>query len=719
MDTSSRMSDPANELTFSKEQGFFDKSPFVKILIGAIFTLSLFLVLHFREVSVEVLEFGSIAPSYIVAQTDFEFYDEEATIIQKQEAVKDVGKIYRISDDEIRSRRLDFEGFLAKDELWRIETDSSFDEMYEGVEALQRTLLSSRFSDPRTLQKLNEMEASTKFYFIFKPGKELGETRFPLAIWKQIQQLIFPKETYSQRAAEYILNYFQEKLWTVVEDIPTERALRKRIQERIPEKMTRVSAGSRILDKGDKVTARHLAILQAMKQALNEKRNLSSPTTILGSLILSALLAGICVTFLYVNYPDVMRSNRKLFLIVTVVIITFGLAKVTESFFLSSKNNLIEVVRYPLFVPFSTILLCSLLNPAIAAFTAAFLTIILMMTLAFDSQGFTIMNLGASLITILSTRTLKQRKEIFIICASAWLCCIGIIISLHLYQNTGWDGLWIDVVSSGGFMLLTAVAVIGMLPLLETSFRIMTDVTLMEYMDPNHDLLRRLSVEAPGTYQHSVVVGNLAETAALAVGANGLFCRVATLYHDVGKVATPQYFTENQHGGMNIHQLLTPQESAQVIIAHVAEGVALARKAGLPEQFIDVIKEHHGTTLVYYFYNKEMEKRGGDKSKVDETEFRYAGPRPRSKESTIIMIADSLEAASRSLDKLDEPSTMRLANRIMRDKADDGQFDESPLTLEELATVKETLVKTIVAYGHSRIKYPQRDLGEETLRDGA
>src|SRR5690606_11622089 len=136
-------------------------------------------------------------------------------------------------------------------------------------------------------------------------------------------------------------------------------------------------------------------------------------------------------------------------------------------------------------------------------------------------------------------RTMRQRKEIFAVCGKAWLCCIGVIFSMHLYQNTGWDGLLTDIISAGGFMLFTAVLVVGLLPLLETGFRIMTDVTLMEYMDPNHDLLRRLSIEAPGTYQHSVVVGNLSEAAALSIGANGLFCRVATLYHDIGKIATP------------------------------------------------------------------------------------------------------------------------------------------------------------------------------------
>jgi putative nucleotidyltransferase with HDIG domain len=237
----------------------------------------------------------------------------------------------------------------------------------------------------------------------------------------------------------------------------------------------------------------------------------------------------------------------------------------------------------------------------------------------------------------------------------------------------------------------------------------MTDVTLMEYMDPNNDLLRRLSIEAPGTYQHSVVVGNLAESIANAIGANGLFCRVSTLYHDVGKMATPQYFTENQTREMNLHQLLTPAESAEVIMSHVSEGVSLARKAGLPEQFVDIIKEHHGTTLVYYFYRKALEAFGGDKSQVDEKKFRYAGPKPRSKESAIIMICDSVEAAVRSLDTVTEETVGELATRLIREKVEDGQFDDSLLTYEEMAIMKATLVKTLVAFTHRRVKYPKRE----------
>lgn len=700
-----------NELKFSREQGFFDKSKGIRVLIGILFALSLFAVLHFREVRVEVLEFNSIAPGYIVAQVDFDFLDEEATIIIKQEAVRDVGKIYQISGKEIRQRRIEFENFLIYNQDWRkYATSSTFEEMYDGVDALEKTLSHIRFTDPRTLQKIHELRLPNAHYLVYTPADLLEGVILPPQVWDSIRQLAFPDVKLNAGTTSFLIGYFQTKSWIIEEDLNSERALRRRIQSKVEDKYTHVNAGSRIIDQGERVTARHIAMLQSMKKALSEQRNLWHPLTLIGSVSMTLLLTAICITYFRINHPQILFSNRKLFLLVTVIILTFILTKAIEFFLLTSKSNLIELVRYPLFVPFAAILLCSLMSANIAAFASGFLTIIFTLTLAFERQGFMIINLAAALVAILSTRSLRRRKEVFVVCAKAWLCSVIVIFSLHFYQNTLWNvAILSDVVSAAIFMLLTAIIVVGLLPLLESAFRIMTDVTLMEYMDPNNDLLRRLTIEASGTYQHSVVVGNLAEAAALAIGANGLFCRVSTLYHDIGKMVTPQYFTENQQGGMNIHQLLTPQESAQVIIAHVSEGVALARKAGLPEQFIDIIKEHHGTTLAYYFYRKQLEKVGGDKSLVDEKEFRYAGPKPRSKESAIIMIADSVEAASRSLDKISEESLMELASRLIKEKADDGQFDNCLLTFEELAIVKSTLVKTLVAYGHSRVKYPTQE----------
>lgn len=703
--------DNYSELKFSREQGYFDRSLVVRGIIAALFTLSLFAILHFRESRVDVLELGSIAPGYIVSQVDFDFYDDEATIILKQEAVRDIGKIYQISDNQIRQRRIEFENFLIYNQEWRkFSSNSTFEEMFAGVDQVEKALLQLRMTDPRTLQRMKEVGMGTSNYQIFTPTDIQTDTNLPQDVWNFVRQHAFTKEQQGSPTTELIIGYLQQRPWKIEEDIPDQRALRKKIQSNIPDKYTHMSAGSRIIDQGEKVTARHVAMMQSMKTAMNEKRNLWSPMTILGSLLLSLLLAIVCGAYFKINHPQVMGSNRKLFLIISVFILTLVLAKLAELFLLNSNRNLMEVVRYPLLVPFAAILICSLINPAIATFTAGFLTFLFTLALAFESQGFMIINLAASIVAILSTRSLRRRKEIFMVCLNAWLACVAIIIAMHMYNNTFWQmSLVTDIISSGVFMLLTAILVVGLLPLLESFFGVMTDVTLMEYMDPNNDLLRRLTIEAPGTYQHSVIVGNLAEAAALKIGANGLFCRVSTLYHDVGKMATPQYFTENQQGGMNIHQLFTPEESAQVIIAHVSEGVAMARRAGLPEQFIDIIKEHHGTTLVYYFYRKQLEKVGGDKNLVDEKEFRYSGPKPRSKESAIIMIADTLEAASRSLDKVTEENLLELANRLIREKIDDGQFEECLLTFEELETVKMTLIRTLVAYWHSRVKYPKKE----------
>lgn len=698
-----------DELKFSRERGFFEKSIVIRILLGLIFTFSLFLFLHFREIRVDLLELNSTASNYIVAQVDFNFLDEAATSILKEEAVRDVGKIFQLSDKQIRQRRMEFENFLIYNQAWRKNIqDITFEKMYQEADILEKILLQLKFTDARTLQKIKDLNLSTSYYLIYIPT-ELSGVRLPSQIWKFLNLIAFPKGT-ADATTEFTINFFKSFNWTIEEDISSERILRKRIQAEIPNKYTHVSAGSRILDQGEKVSARHIAMVLAMKDALNANRNLWYPLTLIGSFILATLLTAICVIYLHSNHSQILSSNRKLSLIITIIILTLVVAKVTELFLLNSTSNAFEQIRYPVFVAFPAILLCSLINPGIATFASGFLAFILMITLSFERQGFLIINLAAALVAVLSTRSLRRRKEIFVVCAKAWLCCIAFIFALGLSQNILWNpSMLADIVNAAICLLLTAIAVVGLLPLLESTFRIMTDASLTEYMDPNNDLLRRLTIEAPGTYQHSVVVGNIAEAAAVAIGANGLFCRVATLYHDIGKMITPQYFTENQQDGIDVHQLLTPQESAAVIIAHVSEGVAIARKADLPEQFIDIIKEHHGTTLVYYFYRKQLEKMDGDKNKVNEAEFRYAGPKPHSKESAIIMIADTLEAASRSLDKIDEPTLMELALRLVREKADDGQFDHCLLTLEELAIVTASLVKTLVAFGHTRLKYPTRE----------
>lgn len=704
------VSHSGDELKFSREQGFFDKSPAVRWAIVLFFGACLFSFLHLREVYVDMMEIGKAAPRYVVAEADFSYPDEEATTILKQEALLDIGKIYAIDPDDIKKRRLDFENMLIYDQEWRKTVrQSTFDEMYRAMERIEQVLMEIRFSDARTIEKMKELNISTKLYHELAPFDPAQGAYFPDKVWDFIKQTAFGQQLLNPQTVDFVIDFLRNKIWNLKEDSQAERKVRKVLQQNIQQKYTFVPAGTRLIDQGEKVTARHIAMLQAMKHALGERRNLWHPKTIAGSLILTGLLMTLGTVFLRGYYPDVIASNRRLFLLASIILFGLALAKGTEFVLLKTTQDLYEIVRYPLLTPFSAILICSLINSGVAIFISALMSALFDMVLAIDRPGFLLSNLVVGFFAILYTRSLRRRTEIFFVCARAWLAASVMIFAFYLYDRMHAGASFVgDVGSAGIFMLLTAVLVVGLLPLFESVFRILTDITLMEYMDPNHELLRRLTVEAPGTYQHSLIMGNIAEAAANAVSCNGLFCRVATLYHDIGKMSIAQYFTENQQPGVNIHQLLTPVESAQVIISHVGEGVALARKAGLPEQFIDIIKEHHGNGLVYFFYHKQLENVGGNRELANEKEFRYSGPKPRTKESVIIMIADSLEAASRSLDEVNDETLTRLVDQIVKEKMEDGQFDESLLTFEELGRVKKALVKSLLAIGHFRIKYPAR-----------
>lgn len=693
-----------------KEGRFFDTSATLRWLIVLIAAAGMFVFLHYREIRVPVLELGSIAPRYIVAEVSFSFPDDDATAASRHAAIYDIGKIFEIEPDAIIKRRMEFESSLISDQTWRVlAPHTTFDEMCRACEVLDQALLEVRFSDPRTIERIRNAGVDTSRYHEIVPIDLRQGIYFTDKIWEFIRKKAFSEEAFQPGTIDFLLSFLREKIWMLRVDSALTRKIKKQIRLQVPVRYTTVPAGSRIIDSGERVSSRHIAMLHAMKQAMAERRNLWHPRTLLGSLILTTLMITVAGLFFRNYYPTVLFSNTRLFLIVSIVLLSLFLAKLTETFVLQSPQGLSELIHYPLLIPFAAILLCILVHPSVAIFISALLGILFNVCLAFEFQGFLLTNMLVAFVVIFYTRTLRRRAELVTICLRGWLVACSIIIALYFYDHTRWGGsLLADIGSSGVFMLLTAIMVVGLLPLFEASFRVLTDINLMEYMNPNNELLRRLMVEAPGTYQHSILLGSIAEAAAQAIGGNGLFCRVATLYHDIGKVAVAQYFTENQQSGMNIHQLLTPTESARVIISHVQEGVNLARRAGLPEPFIDIIREHHGTSLVYYFYHKQLEAVGHDASLVDERDFRYTGPKPRSKEAAIVMIADSFEAACRSIDELNEEILVRLVDQIVREKVEDGQLDECLLSFEELGIVKQTMVKSLLSVGHFRIKYPAK-----------
>lgn len=324
---------------------------------------------------------------------------------------------------------------------------------------------------------------------------------------------------------------------------------------------------------------------------------------------------------------------------------------------------------------------------------------------------------AASSSAALMCRSIRSRTKLVnvgvLVAAIVFPTVIG--VQSMLGQPLGWqlvtDALWFAGGAGIAGLVMTAL-----LPFMERLFDIQTDISLLELSDANHPLLKELVQRAPGTYNHSINVASMSEAAADAIGANGLLCRVGAYFHDIGKLRKPEYFIENQAGGPNKHDDLVPTMSTLVIIAHVKDGVEIARKHRLPQRIIDLIEQHHGTTLVEYFYRRaeakhleEQEEQGEtDCPTLDEADYRYPGPKPQTPEAAAMMLADTVESASRALR---EPAPARIENlvrEITKKKFDDGQFDECNITIEQLNTIQESLIKSLNAMYHARVKYPEQ-----------
>jgi putative nucleotidyltransferase with HDIG domain len=349
------------------------------------------------------------------------------------------------------------------------------------------------------------------------------------------------------------------------------------------------------------------------------------------------------------------------------------------------------------------ILLCTLVDDRLALIFAFFIGILYAIQGGnrFDLLLFAVLG---GLAGVYYMRTIRKRSDVF------WPGIIVAVVNaiaitaLHFIGILNYDYVSaLEAGVSGG--LFTAMGVLGLLIPLEYFFGIATNIRLLELSDLNNPLLKRLAMQAPGTYHHSLMVGNLAEAAAEQVSANSILARVGSYYHDVGKISKPLYFSENQHGGKNRHDDLSPNMSALILIAHVKEGIELGKEHRLNQPIIELIQQHHGTSLMPYFYQKAMEQdptRG-----VDEENFRYPGPKPQTREAAICMLADSVEAASRALVNPTHGRIKGLVEKIINNKFVDSQLDECDLTLKDLHKIADSFVRVLAGYLHSRVEYPE------------
>ena len=399
---------------------------------------------------------------------------------------------------------------------------------------------------------------------------------------------------------------------------------------------------------------------------------------------------------------------------------------------LSGGGIVTDFYRY-LLVPFALapMLHGVLLGRSVGAFSAVYVSLVgALFVPEGDVVPFLVMSLVCGMTAVISTRQVLKRVQL--LRAGFFVGTLALLLALLLQPREVFSPadhevmvnlqiLGMSSAAAFGTGIMTALLVGGLLPIFEGAFRLTTGISWLELSDLNHKLLRRMQLEAPGTFHHSLVVASLAEAAAESIGANAQLCRVCAYFHDVGKLKKPEYFIENQHDGAeNPHDLLTPTMSALVIIAHVKDGVDLAVKHKLNPRIIDVIQEHHGDSLVYYFYRKAQEQKKAEIEKVEkglgnredlphveEKNFRYPGPKPRTAESGIIALADSIESASRTLRKPTPAKIRSMIDDIVQSRLSDGQLDECAMSCRDLCKVKESFATTLRSMLHSRIDYPE------------
>ncbi len=462
-----------------------------------------------------------------------------------------------------------------------------------------------------------------------------------------------------------------------------------------------VMSGEIIAHAGGRISDRQEKVLEAMYRQMEIQARGESWFMpffpILARMIL--VLVAFLMLYLYLYYfrTQIYLSNPK----ILALFLIYGL-ELLLIYVIGIRLGL-SVYLYPLAI-FS--ILVTILFDSEAGIFNSFILALLLGVLHRFNFTIVIMTIIVGTVASYSTQHVRHRSEFFrsiIYLAITYVGLIYLIESFKVSPPAGTMNLIGYGVVNG---IISPLLTIGILPFFESLFGFTTDLTLLELSDLNRPILKRLSLEAPGTYHHSIVVGNLAEAAAKAIDANSLLARVGAYYHDIGKIEIPEYFVENQLGIKSKHDYLTPTMSAIILSSHVKKGRMLGEEADLPDEILNFIEEHHGTMLMSYFYNKAKEQ-GIESPTTDE--FRYPGPKPRIRETAIVMLADTVEAASRTLSEPKPARIRNLVQNIINDRFQSGELEECPLTLKDLAEIRESFVQILIGVFHQRIEYPKRE----------
>ncbi|MCQ9208511.1 MAG: HDIG domain-containing protein [Omnitrophica bacterium] len=703
-----------------------------RVILGIIFTASAISVVYFgRKPYGEELKEGDVSLKTLYAPIDFKYQlgiDEEKTKLEREKAAETVDEIYDIGTD-IDENLIDrvnklFDRLIAIQKSTTTNEEEKLKEAKDIIEVkMSESDLKAFLADPG----LENTKSKIKVLVQELLPKGIITASLEKKIIKSGRTHIFLKSLNTQEESKVALESLlrlkdvEKEVTVMVQDLlPENRKLRiavinltqrilesnlefnKELTEQrrqiaydnapIQYKEKEVKKEELIVARGERISRNHLL---KIKEVFHRQEKVNRLMFFSGATILTLIF--LLVIFLYLKFfePKILLSTRKLTLIVILFILILGLAKViTYS----------PIPSYAIPTAIASILIALLIGPRLAIIITIALSIFVGI-IAGDKLSVATVSFVGGIMGIFFIQGARRRSQILITGCVVGLTnfvCICAIELLHGLEYTIFlkEAFWGVINGVGGAIIIT-----GMLPVFEYSFNIVTNISLLELSDLNHPLLREMVLKAPGTYHHSLIVGNLAEGASEAIGANALLARVGSYFHDIGKTEKAEYFSENQVGtAKKKHDKLTPSMSSLIITNHVKDGVDLAHKYKLNEGIIDFIEQHHGTSLIYYFYQRALEKVEDDQV-LKEEGFRYPGPKPQTKETAVVLLADSVEAASRTLGEPTPARIKGLVRKIINNKFIDNQLDQCDLTLKNLEIIGDTFTRILMGIFHSRIEY--------------
>jgi putative nucleotidyltransferase with HDIG domain len=483
----------------------------------------------------------------------------------------------------------------------------------------------------------------------------------------------------------------------------------KMARERVPRNVGIVNENEKIVSKHDRITPEIKLKIDSYRIAKGEETGFwGRLVQNLGKFFHIALIFSLFWIYIFLFRKRIFRDNVKMLLLAIVILI---IAVVT---YLFSQIESQVPIEFLIFVPVASMLITIIFDSRVGFYGTVIISLIIG-ALRGNDYGFAVMNIIAGALAAYTVRDIKNRTQIF---RSFFFILIGYSISIIAFGLERFDTfnqILVMIAFAAVNALISPVLTYGLIIFFERFFKITTDLTLLELSDFNRPLLRELARIAPGTFNHSMTIGTMVVSAAEAIHASPILARVGAYYHDVGKTLDPGSFVENQIEKENIHEKLPPLKSVEIIVNHVKRGIELAQEHDLPQDIIDFIPMHHGTLVVSYFYEKAKEELG--EAAVNENDFRYPGPKPNTKETALVMLADACESTVRSISEPDTVKLENVINNLFRIRIEDGQLDEAPLTLNDIKKIKEAFLSILIGQYHKRIRYPNQSAIESDTNE--